>query len=288
MSEASNQGNPTGISKEEAASTIDAVFGSDEVVEQVAAEPQSTAGAEAEPEVETQVETTEVEPASEVSVPEEAANTRTFEQDWKKLYSESSREAKRLAAELKEAKNPVNVEQPQPAPQLNDEARQAVEYIKSLGFVLKDESEQIATQKANEVTGRSMSPIQKKMENEILNDFYKSHPEVDPKNDVDNAHWNTILPHYSRYAPQDPSDPYMDLRERLENSWLIANKDSLMKKATNEGASRERVRAKMATNSSAGGGSVPSKGSATQLSPMKQQLEDEWGVSDIKLPAGKK
>lgn len=286
MSEASTQGNPQGISKEEAASTIDAVFG-DETTEQVATEPQSTAGAEAEPEVVTEEVTPEVEPASEAPVVEDNANARTFEQDWKKLYSESSREAKRLAEELKKAKQP-QVEQPQPAPQLNDEARQAVEYLQSLGFVRKDDVEQLATQKANEVTGRSMSPIQKKMENEILNDFYKAHPEVDPKNDADNANWNTILPHYSRYAPQDPSDPYNDLRERLENAWILANKDSLLKKAANEGASRERVRQKMATNASAGGGSVPSKGSVTQLSPLKQQLEDEWGISDIKLPAGKK
>ncbi len=285
MAEASTQTSTAPISKEQAEATIDAVFGTEEeVVVQAETEPQSTAGAEADPEV----EKTEDEPASEVSADEEGANTRQFDQDWKKLYADSSREAKRLKEELDKANQP-KVENTQPAPQMTEEARQAIEYIKSLGFVLKDESEQIATQKATEASARSMSPIQKKLENEILQGFYKNHPEVDPKNDVDNAQWNVILPHYSRYAPTDPNDPYGDLAERLESAWFLANRNSLLKKATNEGKSQERVRAKMNANTSAGGGSTPGKGSAVStLTPLAQQLEDEWGIADIKLPAGKK
>lgn len=272
MATASTPSENSEVSREQAESTIDAAFA--DAMDQVATEPQSTPAAVEEP-----------KPAETASVPEENTNAdRMVEPDWKKLYSDSSREARRLKDELE--KKPF-VPQPQ-APQLDEQQTQAIQYLKQLGFLRTEDAEALAEQKAAEIVSQTVQPFHRKTETEALNGFYIAHPELSPANDPDNSKWNIVHQFYQRLAPSNAQDPYGDLADRLESAWFLANKDSLVDKARNEGKSQALVKQKMASNTSVGGGTAPTGKVAPKLSPVAQQLEDEWGISDIEIPESMK
>lgn len=230
-----------------------------------------------------------VEPTGEETPEEETLDsvkaTLRESQELNKRYKEqvsgSQSEAQKLKERVSELESVESDNEGVAKEELSKEDSDYANYLKKVGMVPKAEVEKMIQTRLSPFEAKETAK-NKKVQQEILDDFVGNKPQLSSEKDIDGTKMQKVVNMLKRITPSDPFDPNSSLKEDLELAYGWAFKEDKTKEAIDRAKAEGRAEGHEASDIKVGSGASSSSTSKSNKnrSPEQEALLKDWGVND--------